>query len=52
MPRIHKEATYIYSFPKSNRSKSLSKMLSRTETPGPGNYNPNKVFLKSFPKIR
>ena len=48
---MKREATYVYSFPKTNRSQSLEKLLTRTVTPGPGNYNPNHVYLKSFTKV-
>lgn len=52
MSKTHKEATYVYSFPQTDRVKSLEKILSKTATPGPGEYNPVKVSLSSFPKIR
>ena len=51
MKPTQREATYVYSFPQSNREKSLEKMLSKTITPGPGQYNPNKVSLSKFPQI-
>ena len=47
----HKESSYVWSFSKSNRQKSMEKLMSKTLTPAPDNYNPNYVSLKSFPKI-
>lgn len=47
----HKESSYVWSFSKSNRQKSMEKLMSRTMTPAPDNYNPNYVSLRSFPKI-
>lgn len=40
----HREATYVWSFPKGSRSSSeISKM--RLSIPGPGNYNANYMHV-------
>ncbi len=58
----HREATYVYSFPKANKSKQPKtiKIKGKEITinnkdeilPGPGSFNPNKVSLLKFPAYR
>lgn len=56
----HREATYVYSFPKSDRLNKSIKVLSKNskridiksntiEFPGPGAYDPIKVSLNTMP---